>query len=198
MTRSSRTRFRLLPYRMLAKRWRTPSVLLIIAGLFLWWWGGTMTPNEMSELPIQPPIGPLALIIAIVGGLILIYTLLANRANIQCQSNRLVIHVPLAIIAVSYARVILTRPVEFRSIFPPEEERSARFRIYRSLYGKTVPVVDLKGYPLPPWWLRLWLHPFLLHPTETALVVPVEEWMTFTRTLDSLRTQWRENRRQSS
>jgi hypothetical protein len=183
---------------MLAKRWRTPAVLVVVAGLVLWWAGRGLDPREVNEWGIRPPTGPLALIIALAGGLIVIYTVLAKQANIQCESNRLVIHVPLMIVAVSYARVVLTRPVEFRSIFPPEEEKSARFRIYRSLYGKTIPVVDLKGYPLPKWWLRLWLHPYLLHPKETALVVPVEDWMTFTRTVDSLRTQWRENKRASS
>lgn len=198
MNRSTTTRFKLLPYQMLAKRWRTPALLVFIAGIALWWMGRGLDPREMREMPIRPPTGPLALIIAAAGGLIVIYTLLAGRANIQCESNRLVIHGPLMVIAVSYARVVLTRPVEFRSIFPPREEKPARFRIYRSLFGKTIPIVDLKSYPLPKWWLRLWLHPYLLHPKETALVIPVEEWMTFTRTLDSMRTRWRETRRPSS
>ena len=198
MNGSTTTRFKLLPYKMLAKRWRTPALLVVAAGLALWWTGRGLDPEEINEWGIQPPTGPLALIIAIAGGLIVIYTLLASHANVQCESNRLVIHAPLMIVAVSYARIVLTRPVEFRSIFPPQEEKPARSRIYHMLYGKTVPIVDLKGYPLPKWWLRLWLHPYLLHPKETALVVPVEEWMSFTRTLDSLRTRWRENRRAAS
>ncbi len=198
MNKSSQTRFRLLPYQMLARRWQTPAVLVIVAGAALWWAGRRLDPQRMNDLGIQPPTGPLAWVIAIAGGLIVLYTVLARRANIRCESNRLVVHVPLMVVAFSYARVVLTRPVEFRSIFPPEEEKTARFRIYHTLYGKTVPIVDLKGYPLPKWWLRLWLHPYLLHPKETALVVPVEDWMAFTRTLDSLRTRWSENRRSNS
>lgn len=198
MNKSSQTRYRLLPYQMLAKRWRTPALLVVVAGLVLWWTGRGLDPQRMDELGIQPPTGPLALMIAIVGVLIFLYTLLASRASVRCESNRLVVNAPLMVVAFSYARVVLTRPVEFRSIFSPEEEKPARFQIYRTLYGKTVPIIDLKGYPLPKWWLRLWLHPYLLHPKETALVVPVEEWMAFTRTLDSLRTRWRENRRSAS
>lgn len=198
MNPTMKKQFKLLPYQMLAKRWRIPALLIAVAGIVLWWTGRGLSPQEISEQPIRPPTGPLALIIALAGGLIFLYTILANQANIRCESNRLVVRGPLMVIAFSYARVVLTRPTEFRSIFPPEEEKSARVRIYYTLYGKTVPIVDLKSYPLPKWWLRLWLHPYFLHPKETALVVPVEDWMAFTRTIDSLRTHWRENRRLSS
>ena len=195
MRTSIQTRFPLLPYQVLAKRWRTPAFLLIPAGLGLWWMGREGHLSDISGTGLSLPSSPVALVISIVGGLLVIYTMLAKRANIECQSNRLVIHAPFDVVALSYERVLLTRPVDFRSVFPPQEERGTRLRFYRRLWAKTVPVVDLKGYPLPKWWLRLWLHPYLLHPRETALVVPVEEWMTFTRTLDSLRTQWREEKR---
>jgi hypothetical protein len=93
-------------------------------------------------------------------------------------------------VAFSYQRIEMIRPVEFRSIFPPENEKNARRRLYKDMWGKTVVVITVKGYPIPLWWMQLWFHPYLLHPKESAIVLPVDDWMSLSRRLDTLRTTW--------
>jgi hypothetical protein len=72
------SRFPLLPYRMLAKRWRWPTLLLIPAGLALYW----VFPDVPNA---NPRLAPLGLVISLVGLLLFVYTLLMRRAHISCH-----------------------------------------------------------------------------------------------------------------
>lgn len=187
MAKAESSRFTLLPYRMLARRWRLPAFLLIPAGVALAW--------ALPRVPnVNPALAPLGLVISVVGLLIFVYTLLMSRATVSCQRNRFVIQGPLYPVAFSYQRIERVGSAEFSRLFPPEKEKAATWRLYRSLWGKTVPTILLGTLPLPRWWLRLWLHPYLFHPTETGVVIPVEEWLTFIRRIETLRTAWREGR----
>ena len=76
------------------------------------------------------------------------------------------------------------RPLEFAAIFSPVEEKGARRRLYQHLWAKTAVVVDLKGYPVAKWWLKLWFSPYLLHPKEQGLVLLVDEWMALVRQIE--------------
>jgi extradiol dioxygenase family protein len=185
----AKSRFRLLPYLALSKRWLAPALWLIPGGVVLW-----------RTIPLVPQLdqryAPAALVISGVGILIAIYALLARQAHVSCHNNRFVVHTPIYPLAFSYQRVEMVRPVEFRTIFPLENEKSARWRLYRNLWGQTVVVVTLKSYPVSVGWMRLWFHPYLLHPKERALVLPVDDWMGLSRRLESLRTTWSENLRQ--
>lgn len=188
MKNTKTPRFRLLPYQALAKRWFGPALLFIPAGILLWW----VTPRA-AQLEQRSPF--LGLVVSGIGILIVIYTLLARRAHVSCHRNNFVIHTPFYPIAFSYQRVEIVRPTEFKGIFPPENEKNARWRLYQNIWGKTVVVVNVKGYPFPKWWMRLWVHPYLMHPREIALVLPVEDWMGLSRSLESLRTDWLESQR---
>jgi hypothetical protein len=173
---------------MMTKRWRGPALLLIPAGLGLYWVVG-------NTEQLNQGYAPLAFLVSLVGILIYTYTLLARRAHISLESNRFVVHTTFLPVAFSYSRVGIVRSVEFAALFPPDEMKPAKWRTYQRLMGRTVAVIPLKGYPLPEWWLRLWFHPFLFHPKETALVASVDDWMAFIRTLETLRTTWRDRRR---
>jgi len=187
MKHKVKTRFRLLPYQALAKRWLSPAILLIPGGVGLWW--------VAPDIPqFDPRFAPVALIISGIGTLIACYALLARQAHVSCHPNRFTIHTPFYPVAFSYSRIEMIRPVLFHSIYPPEKEKSARRNLYQTIWGKTVIVVTLKSFPLPLWWIRLWFHPYLLHPEEKALILPVEDWMGLSRQLESQRTRWREAR----
>lgn len=188
MSKQRKTRFPLLPYKIIAKRWRLSSLLLVPGGAGVYW-----ALPRLIEGPL--PLHPLTLVISAVGLLLFLYTLAAGRAHVSCEDNRFVIHTPLYPVAFSYARIEMIRSSEFGKLFPPQEEKNARWRLYHDLWGKTVPTVTLKGYPLPLGWLKLWFHPYLFHPKETGLVMPVEDWMGFIRTLETNLSAWRETKR---
>lgn len=187
MTQKTKTRFRLWPYVLLSKRWLMPAFWLIPGGLALWW----AAPNLFLT---DQRLAPLILGISGIGVLLVIYALLARQAQVSCQPNRFVVHTPFYPVAFSYSRVELIRPVLFNTIFPPEKEKRARLQMYFKLWGQTVVVVSLKSYPLPLWWMKFWFHPYLLHPQERALVLPVDDWMGLSRQLEVQRTHWREQR----
>jgi len=189
MKNTKTPRFGLLPYQALGKRWFWPALWLIPAGILLWW----IIPQAPHLDQRYPFVG---FIISGIGMLIVLYTILARRAHVSCHKNNFVIHTPLYPIAFSYQRVQMVRPTEFKSIFPPENEKNTRWRLYQDIWGKTVVVINVKGYPLPKWWLRLWLHPYLMHPREVALVLPAADWMGLSRSLESMRTNWLESQRE--
>lgn len=190
MSRKSKNQFRLLPYLVMSSHWFGPACGLIPGGLILWW--------AAPDLPLPDPrLRTLTLGITIIGGLLAIYTLLAHRARITLHKQHLVIHTPFYPIGFSYARVLMTRPVMFNTIFPPENEKRARWRMYQSIWGRTVVAVDLKAFPMPRWWLEFWMHPYLLHPQEKTLILPVEDWMSLSRQIEERRVRLHENRRRS-
>jgi hypothetical protein len=172
---------------MLAKRWRWPALLMIPAGIGLYW----ALPRVPGSIP---QLAPLSFVISLVGLLLFIYTLLMSRAHVSCHTSHFVIHTPLYPVAISYQRIERIGSAEFRRLFPPERQKGPIWRLYRRLWGMTVPTISLKALPLPRWWLRLWLHPFLFHPSEVGLVMPVDDWLRFIRSIESLRTEWRERR----
>lgn len=181
-------RFPLLIYRLLSRHWYGPALWLIPAGVLLWW-----------IVPYMPGIdtqyAPLTLILSVVGGLIAGYALLARRARISLHSDHFTLHTPFYPIACSYRRISQVRPVDFKSLFPLEKEKVARRDLYKKLWGKTAIVVDLRAYPLPLWWLKLWLPPYMFHPTEIAWVFSVDDWMKLSRALEEARRAQRDYRR---
>jgi hypothetical protein len=59
------------------------------------------------------------------------------------------------------------------------------------VWGQTVIVVDLKGYPASKPFLRTMLGPFLLTPKGTGFVFLVQDWMGLSRQLSDYQEQWR-------
>ncbi len=183
MKRPTKRKFPLLIYQTLSKRWLISSLLLIPLGLLLWWTQRQSGPYAFATLFI-----PLA------GSFLTIYALLARGAAVVCSQKHFAVRTPLMPVVFSYRRVENVRPLEFAVAFPPLEEKSARRRLYQKLWAKTAVVVDLKGLPVPRWWLKLWFSPYLLHPTEKALVLLVDEWMALVRQIETHRTALQERR----
>ena len=187
MKRTKATKFRLLPYQAFAKHWLRPAILLVVAGIVFLVLAFRSPKLDQNHTFVGS-------VITIAGMLIASYTLLAKRAHVSCHKNNFTIHTPLYPVTFSYRRINMIRSVEFRNIFPPENEKTARWRFYREIWGKTTIVITVSSYPMPLWWLKMWFHPYLLHPTESALILLVDDWMALSRSLETQRTNWRENR----
>jgi hypothetical protein len=176
-----KTRFGLLPYQILARRWMIPAILMIPAGYGFMW-------SVVQIEQFNPAYADLGWFISIAGILLTIYTIMASFCSVVFQKERLILRTPFHPMAVSYQRIKLVHPMEFRLIFPRKQVKRLHYRLYHKLWRLTVPVVILDGLPLPRWWLKLWFHPFLIHPDDEGIILVVKDWMACSRALDSMRS----------
>lgn len=178
-------RFPLLVYTPL-RRWGALGLLTaLIVGVF---W--LFIPRLIGSTPLRP----LALLAALGGGVLCIYGYLAPRvAHVRCETTRLRLQGPLMPLFISYWRVDRTWLVPLAKVFDPKKDRSAR-RWPLVYWNMTAVVVGLKGFPVPPWWLRLWFDRHLFLPDGTGLVLLVEDWMGLSQQLDGALSAYRARR----
>jgi hypothetical protein len=194
MAKKRVSRFRLLVYERMWQRWAWPCILIMPTSVALWWFA--------PVIPIiYAPLQILTLVPALVSLVILAYAYLARRmAWVQCQPDHLRIQTPIYPLVISYGRIKNVRPNTFYKIYSPNEQKAARRRWLEPYWGKTALVVELSKYPFSKTWLRLWFSPYLLATDATGFVFLVEDWMAFSRQLDTSRADWamrRSTRRKS-
>lgn len=151
--------------------------------------GGLLAWNPEPFAGYRPHL--IAILVA--SGLILILTsLLRLRAYARCREETLLIQLPFLRLEIPYSMVKTSRPAEFYRTFPPSEQRWTQRRFLRSLWHRTVVVVELERWPRPRFWLRLWLSKYMLCPDAVGLVLPVRDWMAFRTEFDEFRTRRRQ------
>jgi hypothetical protein len=111
-------------------------------------------------------------------------------AYVQPYDSYLRVATPFLRFKVSYRRVRSFRPSLVQQIFPPEESSWSQRSFLEPFYGKTAIVVDLKGFPLNPSMLKLFLPPQMFSPRSTGFVFMVSDWMKLSTELDSLLGAW--------
>jgi len=184
-TRKRGTRFRLIYYRRLFRYYRGLLLLLSLVALAVFIWN----PPELASRRLWSL--PVVFIPLLLLGAGFIAQMLAH---VQCRGSYLVIQLPLYQLAVGYGRIKNTRPTEFFRIFPPKKQSAARRRILEPFWGQTVLVLELKQYPLPKAWLRLWMDKYMFLPDSPGFVLLVDDWMAFHRQLDDFSATWRTHR----
>ncbi len=178
-------RFPLLVYTPL-RRWGSLGLLTaLVVGTF---W--LLMPRVLGPTPLRP----LALLAALAGGVLFVYGRFAPRvAHIRCEPSGLRLQGPLMPLLISYRRIEGTRLAPLAKVFDPQKDRAAR-RWPPAYWGMTAVLVDLKGYPVPPWWLRLWFDRHLFMPNGTGLVLLVEDWLGLSQQLDGALSAYRAQR----
>ncbi len=182
MATQKTTRFPLLVYPALARRWGALSIWLIIAGSILT--GVAYWYPEYADA-FYP-----ALLLAIIGGVLFCYTQLAKSAHVRCAKSHFVVRAPFYQMGISYLRIYEMRPTDFHRIFPPDQEKPFRRGQLHNLWAKTAIVVELKSYPVPEWWLRFSLGKYVMLPKGKGLVLVTEDWMGLSRQIDTARVEW--------
>ncbi len=178
-------RFPLLVYTPL-RRWGSLGLMtaLVVGAFWL------LLPRILGPTPLRP----LVLLAALAGGILFVYGHFAPRvAHIRCEPTGLRLQGPLMPLLISYRRVERTRLAPIAKVFDPQKDRAAR-RWPLAYWGMTAVLVDLKGYPVPPWWLRLWFDRHLFLPNGTGLVLLVEDWMGLSQQLDGAISAYRAQR----
>ncbi len=180
------------------KRRATRFPLLVYTPLQRWGSLGLLTAIVTGAFWLLFPriFGPLLthhlLFIAVLSGLTLwAYGSFAPRvAHVRCEPAALRLQGPLMPLLISYRRVERTRTVPMGAVFDPRKDRAAR-RWPPEYLDMTAVAVDLKGYPVPPWWLRLWFDRHLFQPDRPGLVLLVQDWLALSQQLNGALSAYR-------
>ena len=120
-----------------------------------------------------------------------IFAFLARfRAYAQAHHTHLCVVTPLLRLNISYKRIRSAHPALMQQLFPMNESSWTQRSFLSPFYGKTAVVVELKGYPLNPFILRLFLPTQMFSPQTTGFVLLVPDWMNFSTELDTLHGKW--------
>lgn len=172
-------RFPLRLYRSIVKRYRRPTFILALLLFGLW------LPTSRGLLQWPPAAGAGWLLAGgVVATVAWLYAIIGpNLAYVQPRANHLRLQTPIYRLKISYRRILSTRPVDLRKTFPTGALRGAAERSLRPFRGETALGVDLRGFPLRPWLLRLFFHPSFIAPDRDGLILIIDDWMKLSEQL---------------
>ena len=183
---------------MLDRWWKSTlriSILLLALAIALW------------ILPIQWPqyhflwVSDLTLgLIAGAGGYAVILSvlliLIRKSAFVQPFSDHLLLMTPFLRLNISYRRLLQSSSVEMQHLFPIGKYKGFRRKLLRPLASQTAIVLDMRGWPLPRWFLNLFLSPFFFPDKTSRMALLVPNWMDFSVDMESFRSTWLDSLRQ--
>lgn len=178
------TKFPLIVYKHLLNRWWTPMIAMGL-GMFGIAYGQYMEPLGPFLPSLWMPfvvIGVLAIMIGI------FFLIIRQLAYVQAFPGYLKFVTPFLRMNISYRRIHKTTTVEMRQLFPPQSMSSWMRDIFAPLASQTALIVELKGYPISPVILRMFLSRFFFKDKTPHLVILVKDWMKLSSELDSLKS----------
>ncbi len=181
-------RHTLLIYRYTWDRlWRPAIILGVVCGALWWQAGSAATPL----LATADTVWMLAAAIVSLG--LGLFGLAARHMGyVRLYPTHFQIVTPFLRLKVSYRRVRSARPAAMTQLFPPQAQTWGRRRFLRPFYGMTAIAIELRGYPLSPGVLRLFLPRQLFLPQSTGFVLLVPDWMAFSTEIDTFLGRWRD------
>jgi hypothetical protein len=127
-------------------------------------------------------VGVLAILVGI------FFLILRHIAYVQPFPNHLRLVTPFFRINISYKRFRKTTTTEMRYLFPVKSMSGWVQDIFAPLASQTAMVIELNGYPVPPFVMRFFLSRFFFKDKTPHLVILVKDWMGFSSELDSMRS----------
>ena len=177
------TKFPLIVYQHLLGRWWTPMIAMGL-GLFGIAYGQYMEPLgrflPMRWLPFVV-IGVLSILVGI------FFLIIRQIAYVQAFPTYLKFVTPFLRLNISYKRIHKTTTAEMRQLFPPQGMSGWMRDIFAPLASQTAVVIELKGYPVSPTILRMFLSKFFFKDKSPHFVILVKDWMKFSNELDSMK-----------
>jgi len=177
-------KFPLIVYRHILSRWWTP---MIVIGLVMF----ALAYSEFIDpigrfLPwrwqLFAVIGALAILIGI------FFLIIRHIAYVQPFPDHLKFVTPFLRFNISYKRIHKMTTTEMQYLFPPRSMSGWVRDIFEPLASKTALVIELKGHPISPVILRMFLSRFFFKDKTPHLVILVKDWMQFSTELESLRS----------
>jgi hypothetical protein len=175
-------RFPLLLYRRAIGRYRTPTFLLAVLLLGLWY------PVSVGWLIWPQPADGVWLLVGGIASLAvyLIVLIAPSMAYVQARSDHLRIQTPLYRLRVSYRRIQNSRPIDLARMWPPSTLSPGQRSLLAPFFGKTALGLDLRGLPLGGLARRLFFSRFLFAADQTGLVLIVRDWMALSRQIATI------------
>jgi hypothetical protein len=177
-------KYPLVVYRHMLNRW-WPAMITMGLGMFALAYSEYIDPLAQFlswRWQILAGVGILAILV----GLFLL--VIKQIAYVQPLPGHLKLVTPFMRINISYKRFKKTTTTEMRYLFPHKSLSSWMQDIFAPLATKTAMVIDLNGYPISPFMLRLFLSKFFFKDKTPHLVILVNDWMRFSSELESMRT----------
>jgi hypothetical protein len=167
---------------MLNRWW--PATFTLALALFGVAWGVSFTPDGQAQPYLVTATAGL-------GGLVFVFTLflfiILKAAYVRAFPTYLRLVTPFLRINISYRRFRGTTTSEIRALFPPTSLSGWQREIIAPISGMTAIVINLNGYPVPPFVLRWFLSPFFFKDKTPHIIILVKEWLRFSAELDSMR-----------
>ena len=178
------TKFPLIVYKHLLNRWWTPMFAMGL-GMFGIAYGQYMEPLgpflPMSWMPLVV-IGVLAIMIGI------FFLIIRQIAYVQAFPGYLKLVTPFLRLNISYKRIHKTTTTEMKLLFPPKSMSGWMRDIFAPLANQTALIIELKGYPISPVILRMFLSRFFFKDKTPHFVILVKDWMKLSSELDSMKS----------
>lgn len=186
-------RHRLILYTYILNRfWRRTFVIgIVLLGLVaaLTWLPSVLPqykPPQIDEriLRLAGGVGAFAIFLAI------FLVAVRKSAYVQPFDNHLRLVTPFLRMNISYRRFIQTYSAKMGRLFPLEHLKGQKRAFMTPLTDYSVLVLELKGWPLPRWALKLYLSPFFFPDTTSRLALLVPDWIRFSAELETFRSAW--------
>ena len=184
MGRRGGTKFPLIVYQHLLGRWWTG---LVAIGIAMFGLAYTEYIQPLGKfLPWRWQLPAAVGVLAIFAGLFLL--VIRRFAYIQAFPDHLKIVTPFMRVNISYKRLQRTTTTEMRQLFPRKSMSGWIWDIFEPLASRTAMVIELKGYPISPTVLRMFLSRFFFKDKTPHFVILVKDWIRFSSELESMRT----------
>ena len=201
MANKAGRKYKLVIYQYMLNRW-WPMTLLVGLVIFLnvaVLWGSEWYFSQAGQNPLPKLSGEGGTILLAVGSISLIFTFfivaVRKMAYVRLYDDHLQMVTPFLRLNIAYKRIVRSMPTQMHSLFPPKSLSSWKRDLIEPVWGDTVVVIHLTGYPIPRFMLRLFLSPFFFYDKSAHFVLYVDDWLQFSTELDSRRslkkTSWR-------
>jgi hypothetical protein len=121
-----------------------------------------------------------------------------TQAYVKVYQDHLRLVTPFLRLKISFRRMRSAHPALLQQLFPPQSAKWAQRRFLEPFYGKTVIVIELKGYPLSPTLLHLFLPEQMFSTQTEGLVILTDDWMKFSTELDTFHGNWMQEQKQKA
>jgi len=177
-------KYPLIVYRHMLNRW-WPAMIAIGLVMFALAYSEYIDPLAQF-LPWRWKVFGTVGVLAILTGIF--FLVLRYVAYVQPFPEYLKLVTPFLRINISYKRFRKTTTTEMRYLFPQKSLSGWVQEIFAPLASQTAMVIELTGYPVSPFMLRLFLSRFFFKDKTPHLVILVNDWMRFSAELESMRS----------